>query len=221
VLYADYSGVGVLGAGDVNGDGLADLIVGAYYADPGGNSGAGEGYVVFSPKTPAVMGTYQVKTSIGDAPRRAVGESGDGSDISTPVSRCWLDFDAGNNGSGEASWERATLTRESGGISNLAPLGLEGDIASVVWEINTDRENWTSADVTLQYLDSEIAGISGTEADLGIFTAPALSGGPWTPLATSRDAARNQLRATASGFSFFAIANEYTVPVEVSGYELD
>ena len=106
------------------------------------------------------------------------------------------------------------------GISNLAPQGVEADIANVVWEINTDRVNWTSADLTLQYLDSEIAGISGTEADLGIFTAPALSG-PWTPLVTSRDATRNQLSATASGLSFFAIANENTVPVEVSGYELD
>ncbi len=39
----------VSGAGDVNGDGLADVIVGAHRADPGGNGNAGESYVVFSP----------------------------------------------------------------------------------------------------------------------------------------------------------------------------
>ncbi|MBI5153929.1 FG-GAP repeat protein, partial [Candidatus Poribacteria bacterium] len=43
----DSSGRSVSGAGDVNGDGLADLIVGALLADPGGDSNAGETYVVF------------------------------------------------------------------------------------------------------------------------------------------------------------------------------
>jgi hypothetical protein len=32
----DYSGVSVSAAGDVNGDGLADLIVGAFWSDPAG-----------------------------------------------------------------------------------------------------------------------------------------------------------------------------------------
>ena len=37
----------MVGGGDVNADGFADLIVGAYQADPGGKSIAGESYVVF------------------------------------------------------------------------------------------------------------------------------------------------------------------------------
>ncbi|WP_264319992.1 hypothetical protein [Zarconia navalis] len=44
---SDFSGVAVSGAGDVNGDGYDDLIIGARGADPNGNSGAGESYVVF------------------------------------------------------------------------------------------------------------------------------------------------------------------------------
>ena len=44
---SDYSGHSVSAAGDVNGDGIADVIIGAYYADPGGDSQAGESYVVF------------------------------------------------------------------------------------------------------------------------------------------------------------------------------
>ena len=42
----DYSGRSVSAAGDVNGDGLADLIIGAYRADPNG-SASGRSYVVF------------------------------------------------------------------------------------------------------------------------------------------------------------------------------
>ena len=43
----DYSSAGVASAGDVNGDGLADLIVGAFYSDPAGGANAGRSYVVF------------------------------------------------------------------------------------------------------------------------------------------------------------------------------
>jgi hypothetical protein len=42
----DNAGTGVASAGDVNGDGFADLIVGAFKGDDGG-PGAGEAYVIF------------------------------------------------------------------------------------------------------------------------------------------------------------------------------
>jgi len=42
----DRSGNSVSAAGDINGDGIDDLIIGAYHADPGGRSDAGESYVV-------------------------------------------------------------------------------------------------------------------------------------------------------------------------------
>ena len=43
----DYSGSSVSGVGDINGDGIDDLIIGASSADPSGNASAGESYVVF------------------------------------------------------------------------------------------------------------------------------------------------------------------------------
>ena len=53
----DESGTSVSAAGDVNGDGVDDLVIGARYADPGGKFKAGASYVVFGSTQdfPAVM----------------------------------------------------------------------------------------------------------------------------------------------------------------------
>ncbi|MEH2044044.1 hypothetical protein [Nostoc sp.] len=47
---SDSSGVSVSSAGDVNSDGIADLIIGAYFADPNGSL-SGQSYVVFGKST--------------------------------------------------------------------------------------------------------------------------------------------------------------------------
>ncbi len=53
----DFSGSSVAAAGDINGDGLDDLIVGASRASPNGNSSAGSSYVVFGRDT-ATTGNF-------------------------------------------------------------------------------------------------------------------------------------------------------------------
>ena len=50
VADGDYAGGSVSGAGDVNGDGFDDVIIGARYADPSGLS-SGASYVVFGKRT--------------------------------------------------------------------------------------------------------------------------------------------------------------------------
>lgn len=64
----DTSALAVAGAGDVNGDGRDDLIIGAAGADPGGLSAAGSSYVVYgraSPPFAAVLGLGTLDGSNG------------------------------------------------------------------------------------------------------------------------------------------------------------
>ena len=78
----DYSAHDVMSAGDVNGDGLADLIVGAYYADPNGLS-SGQSYVIFGSSnfvTSSVsLGTTGADTMTGTISADYI-ISGDGAD---------------------------------------------------------------------------------------------------------------------------------------------
>ena len=59
----DFSGYG-LASGDVNGDGYADIIIGAYGADPGGRSNAGKTYVILSTSLPSA--TIDLSTQSAD-----------------------------------------------------------------------------------------------------------------------------------------------------------
>ena len=47
VSAGDWTGASVAGAGDVNGDGIGDLVVSAYLADPGGVTDAGSTFVIY------------------------------------------------------------------------------------------------------------------------------------------------------------------------------
>ena len=86
----DQSGFSVSSAGDVNGDGYDDLIIGAWYADPNGDSNAGETYIVYggasAPGTDGVLDLGALDGSSGfiltgidafDQSGRSVSSAGD------------------------------------------------------------------------------------------------------------------------------------------------
>ncbi|GJM09755.1 MAG: hypothetical protein DHS20C11_20310 [Lysobacteraceae bacterium] len=175
----DFSGRSVSAAGDVNGDGLADIIIGAYGADAG-NASTGESYVVFSPSVPASESQYSFKAAPGlNTAFLPAGVVRNGSDDDSPSAQAWLSFD-----SGDLSTQVVTLTRTDLGLS-----GLDAPSADVAWHFSSDRTGWNSADLKVRYSDCQINGLAESALQLVAADSPE---GPWTTLPTSIDSQRNQ-----------------------------
>jgi len=88
----DLSGSSVSCAGDINGDGVSDLLLGALGADPNANSGSGASYVVFGGAGVGAGGAIELSSldgssgfvingvAAGDASGRSVSSAGDVND---------------------------------------------------------------------------------------------------------------------------------------------
>ncbi len=109
----DQSGYSVSTAGDVNGDDIDDLLIGAPYADPNGNENSGSSYVVFGRSTgfnsvielSSLNGTSGFRldgVTAGDESGASVSTAGDvnGDDIDDLLIGA---HGAGTNGSGSGS----------------------------------------------------------------------------------------------------------------------
>ena len=77
----DESGNSVSGAGDINGDGIDDIIIGANYADPNGNTDAGESYVVFGFSSDRNLDGGNGKDTLNGAGGNDTLDGGNGKDV--------------------------------------------------------------------------------------------------------------------------------------------
>lgn len=220
---AGAAGRGSGSLGDVNGDGVSDIGVGAYFSTAGSRTQSGRTYVLFGTSV-LPHAVYRDHARPGVAPLQRVGEVGQRAQ-STAFSRCAIGFRGGAGPGGGASLQSVTLWRTDGLIQNLADPP-RTRVADVMWEIDTNRRGPSLVQMTLTYLDREIEGLS--EGALRVFWAPAPSG-PWRPVPwMANDAARNRFTVAfgtcGNGGAFFAIAEGTcgcaTSPDEIEGYLL-
>jgi hypothetical protein len=93
----DYSGWSVSGAGDLNGDGFNDILIGAHGDDDGGAE-AGQAYLFLSDQTGSTDGTYAHLFGSGDTPKSNYADA----DLTIDIDRLFFDgFESGTT----SAWE--------------------------------------------------------------------------------------------------------------------
>ncbi len=208
---ADQSGFSVAGVGDVNGDGLADLIVGAYLNDPAAGSAAGRSYVVFGQATGAAVNLSAVASGIGgfvingesasDQSGRSVAGAGDvnGDGLADLIIGARYSDPAGDSSAGRSYVVFGTL--ESTGIDLSAVSAGTGGFV-INGQCTSDQSGWSvnsAGDVNGDGLADLIVG-----ARYGDPASGASAGRSYVVFGTSESAEIN-LSAVANGIGGFVI----------------
>ena len=178
----DFAGYSVSGAGDVNGDGLADLIVGASGADANGED-AGASYILFgTTNTPSA--SYQARQQTRgcrfEDKGSPLGIVGDGSNDDSPDARLWIDYCLAAGQDPQLAEPQVTLHRQAPRHDG-APAALANGHrpANFTWSLDFGllpevQAAVPLADVTLRYTDADIAGLD--EAALWVHADPQIGG---------------------------------------------
>ena len=231
----DSSGISVSSAGDVNGDGYDDLIIGARYGDPNGNDNAGETYVVYggasAPGTDGVLDLSDLDGTNGfilngiDADDRSgwsVSSAGDvnGDGYDDLIIGAWRADPNGDSGAGETYIIYGGASAPgTGGVLDLSML--DGNGFTLTGIDAGDRSGWSvsfAGDVNGDGYDDLIIGASrgdpNGDSDAGE-TYVIYGGDTGTeslvPVTASGTAAADNFTGNAGADSFTAIATNDVV----------
>jgi hypothetical protein len=174
----DQVGLAVAGAGDVNGDGYADLLVGAGGNDDGGNE-AGAAYLILSDYLAPGA------TPFGQR-QRLWGNSGDALPARFEQAGVSVDFSSNALADGDVAVERHIFH----------PCNTSWRLQMPIWEVRSSKQRTgmttSAASLSFGYTDDQIAGM--TEANLSVWARPV--GQPcvnWTELGGTVTAATNTI----------------------------